>query len=240
LIIIGWFIRHTPHQLKPPRLLILRAVPADTFSDWVEFADFNEMSGRMPLRLAPLSLICLILCSACSREEVRSYRVPKETVPTMAEIAASTMPAATGETAASLTWQAPGHWADQGATGMRRGSFTITGTGDQSADLSIIAFPGDVGGMTANVNRWRGQVALPPLSAEEIQAALQHIDTPHFHMDLVSLTGEANGQATRIDGAIFSHGAETWFIKFMGPAALIETEAPHFRQFVETVAPTRN
>lgn len=190
----------------------------------------------MPERLATTALIALFTLTACSRDEVRSYRVPKEASPQMPGATAAASAPATG-TAAALTWQAPNHWVDQGAGGMRRGSFQVPGDGEAMADLSIIAFPGDAGGLAANVNRWRGQVGLPNLPPAQIDAEIEHTDTAYFHVDLVTMTGEAAGVPTRIDGAIFNHGGESWFIKFMGPAQLVAQESANFRAFVQTVAP---
>ena len=191
----------------------------------------------MSARLATIALIALFTLTACSRDEVRSYRVPKEASPKMPGVTAeAAFPAATG-TAAAMTWQAPDHWEDQGASGMRRGSFQIPGDGDATADLSIIAFPGDAGGMAANVNRWRGQVGLPSLLPAQIDAEIEHPDTAYLHVDLVTMTGETAGVPTRIDGAIFNYGGESWFIKFMGPAEIVARENDNFRAFVQTVAP---
>ncbi|GAB5560548.1 MAG: hypothetical protein SynsKO_21950 [Synoicihabitans sp.] len=190
----------------------------------------------MPKRLAALLPLVLIMFTACSRDEVRTYQVPKEAAPELPATASSpaeTRPAGGGE----LTWQAPDHWEELAASGMRRGSFTLRGDGDQTADLSIIAFPGDVGGLAANVNRWRGQVGLSPLAPAQVDASIEHADTAYFHVDFVSMEGEAAGAPTRIDGAIFSHGGESWFVKLMGPTDLVAAESTNFRNFVGTIAP---
>lgn len=189
---------------------------------------------------AIIVLTALFTLSACSRDEVRSYRVPKEESPTMpgATAAAATAGSPSAPTGATLTWQAPAGWLDQGPSGMRRGSFQVPGDAGDVADLSIIAFPGDAGGLAANVNRWRGQVGLPALSPAQVDASVEHTDTAYFHVDLVSMTGEAAGVPTRIDGAIFNYDGQSWFIKFMGPAELVARENQNFRSFVQTVAPT--
>jgi hypothetical protein len=189
--------------------------------------------------MAAIALTALIMLPACSRDEVTSYRVPKEASPEMPGANAQATPATAPAGAAALTWQAPAHWVDQGASGMRRGSFQVPGNGDAAGDLSIIAFPGSAGSMAANINRWRGQVGLPNLSPAQVDASIEHTDTAYLHVDLVSMTGEVGGAPTRIDGAIFSYAGESWFIKFMGPADLIANESANFRAFVQTVAPAR-
>src|SRR5690606_8539548 len=138
------------------------------------------MSSKIPM-IAALALVSL---AGCAKDEVHSYRTPKEAPPRLpganADVAAS---AASADT--PITWRAPAHWQEQPANGVRRGSFTLPGENDTSADLSIIAFPGDVGGLPANLNRWRNQIGLTPLPDAEVMALVEHADTPSFHVDFV-------------------------------------------------------
>src|SRR5262245_59791460 len=127
-----------------------------------------------------LAALALLLTGACRKADVASYRVPKEKDPEMPAAKASAQPPAApaGGTMANtavptaqgdgLAWTAPAHWQAKPASAMRKGSYAIAGDGGAAADLSITAFPGDVGGEAANVNRWRGQVSLPPASASEL------------------------------------------------------------------------
>lgn len=185
-------------------------------------------------RYVPL-LPALLLLAGCRDREIRSYRIPKEPI-------ASATPAAAPATAApstgsALAWTAPAHWTEKPAGGFRRGSFTLPGA-DGEADFSIIAFPGDAGGLLENLNRWRNQLALPPLSEAEVQGMLEHVDGAggmHFHV--VDFTGTADGHATRILGAVLSHGGESWFFKVMGPATTVEAERAAFLAFLDTVKP---
>ncbi|WP_221030956.1 hypothetical protein [Actomonas aquatica] len=195
----------------------------------------------MPSRLALIATLGALLLAGCAREEIRTYRVPKEdpmaaVPPAMRTASGATVPTDAGA-AAQLAWSAPAHWQEQEASGFRRGSFTIPGDGGASADLSIIAFPGDAGGLGANLNRWRGQIGLPELPEADVQATVEHVDTPTFHVDFIDYLGEADGAPTRIVGAILHFGNESWFFKLMGPAELVAAETPNFRAFVDTVAP---
>lgn len=118
---------------------------------------------------------------------------------------------------------------------MRKGSYAINGENGTTADLAITAFPGDTGGLFANVNRWRGQVGLAPLAQAELDATVEHLHVNDFHIDLVDLLGNAGGQPTRLLGAIVPHNGETWFFKLLGPAALVEREKATFREFLNTI-----
>ena len=44
---------------------------------------------------------------------------------------------------------------------MRKGSFIAKNAEGHQAEITILAFPGDVGGKLANINRWAGQIEAP-------------------------------------------------------------------------------
>jgi hypothetical protein len=202
------------------------------------------MFARRPL-LAFASLTLAL--TACRKAEIASYRVPKEkereapampaapasapapTSPT--DMASTAVPTAAGT---GLTWSAPTHWKPKPASSMRKGSYAISGEGGPDADLSITAFPGDVGGELANLNRWRAQIQLPPIAESELTSATTHADINGLHLTVVDITG---GGATpqRILGAMIPLGDATWFIKLMGPAALVTREKAAFDEFLKTV-----
>jgi hypothetical protein len=67
----------------------------------------------------------------------------------------------------------PAGWTAGAPNAMRKGSWIVTGPGGSQAEVAVTVFPGNVGGTTANVNRWRGQLGLAPATEAEIQAAAQ-------------------------------------------------------------------
>lgn len=105
------------------------------------------------------------------------------------------------------------------------------------ADVSVISFPEAAGGLMANVNRWRDQLKLAPISD------LAQAGTPMavggrdmFFVDLVSEQPIApDGSKPRILGGIFPAGDETWFFKMIGPDALVESQREAFKQFLQSV-----
>jgi hypothetical protein len=116
---------------------------------------------------------------------------------------------------------------------MRKGSFAIKGEGGE-ADLSIIAFPGSVGGDFANLNRWREQVGLAPVTQAEFEASAQRLEKNGLRMTVVDLVG-TGGDAKRILGAMIPHDGATWFVKLTGPDALVAKEKPAFLHFLDTI-----
>jgi hypothetical protein len=211
----------------------------------------------MHCRLTLPTLLALSLfATGCQKEEVTAYRIPKETPPPHAHGQAQGAPAApaaapgTGAagagadmastpvataSGANLQWTAPAHWAVKSGSAMRKGSYTIKGEGGE-ADMAITAFPGDVGGDLANLNRWRGQIGLPPVGQAEFESSTRHVDRNGLHMTVVDIVG-TGASAQRILGAMVPHGGATWFFKLSGPDALVAKEKPAFTAFLDTIKP---
>jgi hypothetical protein len=194
------------------------------------------------------------LIGACKKPAVEAYRVPKETAaqtstaPAAGSGAGASAPAAAPAMGGSmantpvatasgpaLTWTAPAHWAAKPTGAMRKGSYTVTGPGGEG-DMSISAFPGDVGGDLANVNRWRDQVKLPPITQAQLESSTEHVDRNGLHMTVVDLIGTGS-DAKRILGVIVPHAGGTWFFKLIGPEPLVAKEKAAFTAFIDTIKP---
>lgn len=143
------------------------------------------------------------------------------------------LPLVAGDNA--IVWTAPAHWIAKPAGSIRKGSYTVPGDGGAAADLSVTAFPGDTGGLFANVNRWRGQVGLAPIAESQLQSSLEHLDANGFHIEIVTLAGPGNS----LLGAIVPYNGQTWFFKMAGPAAIITREKAGFVEFLRTVKPAQ-
>ena len=184
-----------------------------------------------------LAIAALFLCAACGRSDdskITVYRIPKETAtPAMAPAQAAMGAAAP----AGVQWTAPSGWEEQAASGFRKGSFLVRGADGKTADVSVISFPEAAGGLLANVNRWRNQLKLAPVS-DATQAGTPMAAAGHdmFFVDLVSEQAiGSDGTKTRILGGVLPLGSETWFFKMMGPDELVESQRGAFKQFLESV-----
>jgi hypothetical protein len=193
-------------------------------------------------RAACLLIAATCVLAGCKDREVVTYRAPKDPVqagPAAAPAGGDAMANTAVPTGSdSLTWAAPAHWVAKAPGQMRKGSFAIKGDAGADADLSITAFPGDTGGLLANLNRWRGQISLAPLAAGELETSLQHFDGAGLHFEVVDFAGTANGTPTRILGAVLSRPGETWFFKLMGPDALVAAQKNDFLEFLRSVKET--
>lgn len=147
------------------------------------------------------------------------------------------MPAAHPGGPVGLHWTAPKGWEEQPASGFRKGSFLVRGAEGTTADVSVISFPEAAGGTLANVNRWREQLKLSPIT-EEAQAGSSFPVAGH-DMLLVDVASEqpleANAGKTRILGGIYPLHGETWFFKMMGPDELVAAQRGAFKEFLQSV-----
>ncbi len=187
------------------------------------------------------SVLCvatlLATLSACRDSRIASYEAPKEPP----QQSPSESAAASSAPAPQIHWRAPAHWqaaapADATAANVRVGSFTIIATdgSGRAADMAVTTFPGDVGGDLANINRWRGQIKLAPITAAELPSAYVTINAPAGEFLLADMTGDDK----RTLGAWFRQPAQnrTWFFKLTGDVDLVAAERETFVAFLKTVA----
>lgn len=187
--------------------------------------------------LATFSLIPLLALAPCGcKEEARvvQYRAPKEpakSAPDMGQMRAT--PALAAQTAAfsAPEWTAPASWSPLAASPMRKGGWK-TGAGEGAAEVSVTAFPGDVGGLRANVDRWRGQVGLPVTESEaKLAEQVSPFRVSGTEGRKVSL---ANGGKALV-AILASHGGATWFFKITGSERAVADSSADFEAFVSSV-----
>ena len=161
--------------------------------------------------------------------------LPASTSPVLSPAADMANTAVRTAEGAGLSWSAPTHWQSQPAGGMRKATYRATGSDGTTAELAVTAFPGDVGGELANVNRWRGQLQLPPLNGVDLPAAITRVDSHGLTVAVVEFTGGTADAPQRLLGAMVPVSGATWFFKFTGPPPLIEQEKPAFLAFLQTL-----
>lgn len=117
---------------------------------------------------------------------------------------------------------------------MRKGSFTIAGENGEAADLSITAFPGAVGGELANLNRWRGQLSLPPVDERALDANVTRLRSNDLTFTIVDCSS-TEASPRRILGAMTPYQGAMWFFKLTGPDTVVSAAKPSFLEFLKTV-----
>ncbi len=170
---------------------------------------------------------------SCNNDKIEVYRIPKEGVTVAMENASAGLPSAPAGSPAK--WVKPEGWSEQPLSEMRLGSFKVDGSDATSADVSVTAFPGDAGGLAPNINRWRGQLQLPPLDEDQLRQSIQRTEVEGVQTDLVDIqTTENAPKPSRILGAVLETPDRTWFVKMTGSPALIESQHQKFLDFVKS------
>lgn len=187
--------------------------------------------------------------TACDKPEPVTYTVPKEgqveqaasmpadhpevpvagnpsgnmqMLPGMAEAAAA---------APDLSYTIPEGWTDAGATGMRKANLRVVDE-HGTTEITALTFPGDVGGLLANINRWAEQIGLESMTEEQVKQVTTPATISKHRGIYVSLLGPERS----ILGGILPFHGNTWFFKMTGPAATITEQESAFTVFLNSVA----
>jgi hypothetical protein len=153
---------------------------------------------------------------------------------------AATKPVETVEDSAvgEPKWNVPSTWQAKAPTPMVLKSYTVADDAGHSAAVAISVFPGTVGGTVGNINRWRGQLGLPPIESDEVSKQSTTVDVEGGgRATLVDFKGTdaKTGKPARLVAAIVPQGDQTWFYKLTGDDAVVGREKEAFTKFVQTV-----
>ena len=139
--------------------------------------------------------------------------------------------AAAGD-ATNPKWVVPQDWKPSKQSSVRRASFVVTGADNQAAEISVTVFPGDVGGLLANVNRWRGQIELEPITGEQVADLTKKLDVNGVAATVVDFANDATGKQMVV--ATISRDGNSWFFKMTGDKPVIEAQKAAFLGFVKS------
>lgn len=185
--------------------------------------------------------IALALAMGCDRDEaIRTYSVPKTPpglptvlasakAPGAESIKAAPKPANTG----GVQWSVPKDWKEVPVTdSMRHAAFSVS---DEHPEALVTVVPLSPSDTLANVNRWEGQLKLPPSPAEKLPQIVTSstIDgVPAESVDLIAPEGEGR---QRLLVTTIKRADRYWFIKLIGPADVVGAQKANFDAFVKSV-----
>ena len=172
---------------------------------------------------ALLPLVLLATLAACQKDRIEVREEPKEEAP-----AAMLAPASRPR---GVAWSAPAGWKEAAGNGMRIATLTPPPAAGK-AEVTVVALPGDVGGELANVNRWRGQLALPPVGEADLPAARAEVRSKLGALNLYDFTG-TGANKTRLVAGMISVSGTTWFFKLMGDEKAVAAARPAFLKLLE-------
>jgi hypothetical protein len=126
-----------------------------------------------------------------------------------------------------LDYTVPSGWSPGRQSAMRAAAFLVNRDGQQ-VEITAMTAGGD---WLANVNRWREQVGLTPVTAEELSASERKLPVDGADGLYVELVGSAQS----ILGVMVPRGGTNWFFKLIGDRELAGAEQSRFEEFVRSV-----
>ena len=105
------------------------------------------------------------------------------------------------------------------------------GEGANGIRVTFSALAAAAGDLGPNINRWRRQVGLGPVSDEDIQAAAKEMEIGGVKAPYVELQGPQES----IYGAIVMHEDKAWFIKLRGSNSAAEAEQTKFQELLKSI-----
>lgn len=186
----------------------------------------------------------LVLVTGCKREEeVRVYQAPKDRVtspPTPTATAGATRASSDVNPAPRPPWVVPEGWTDKPSTGgMRIASYAINAPDGRSVDVSVIPLSGPSGSILDNVNRWRDQVGLGPVTEGDLAGQRQSVKIGEIDGELFEMVSEQplldNQFKIRTLAALLPLPGTTVFFKATGEDALVRENTEKFKAWLASV-----
>jgi hypothetical protein len=135
-----------------------------------------------------------------------------------------------------LTYKTPEGWKDLGPSGgfvPMAARFSLSGK--EKPEVTVISLP-LAGGLKANLDRWRGQVRLLPLTDKEFADLRPPVVTvDDAKGQLFDLTGPAGPGQERMVIVLVERKGQAWYFKLLGPTELVEKNKTKFDAFVASV-----
>ncbi len=198
--------------------------------NWEQTATTSGELIRIPNPDLSMTLVNL---SGTTKEFGETRMFTAVVTETPSELANKSMePAASASASEPLQFKVPEGWEQNAGNAMRLASFGIAGeTPEQAVDVSVTRFPGG-GGILDNINRWRGQVKLEPITEEQLEETTEKLEIAGKE----SVLAEINGETTAILVATVPDGEAKWFFKMQGPVESVKKERDRFREFLKSVS----
>ena len=206
----------------------------------------NQLNLRLVIRIGLAS--CILSLLACDKVQPTSYLIPKEN--RRAELMDSLGPVNSASIANSndkptkvlpgmakavqeagvISYKVPEGWKELPLSGIRKVNLVVKDETGQ-AELIVLAFPGDVGGRLANINRWRGQIGLEAVEA----GVLSSFSNSYSISGHSGLYVRLEGGSKSILGALLPFHGYTWFFKFLGDSETVLANEAAMICFIDSV-----
>jgi hypothetical protein len=182
-------------------------------------------------------LAASLALAGCNRDEsVSSYSVkPKSSERTAPSVAERTgEQAAPAQASGDLVWTVPAGWTPLPPAEMRFAGYAVSAE-DPNAMLTVAKLGPQP--LLANINRWEGQLSLPPTPEAELSKVVTETQIAGFPAHKVDLSGKAGEPAKplRMIALLVDTGSNTWSIKMMGSPSALEGQKANLSAFLASM-----
>jgi len=183
-----------------------------------------------------ISVATIILLFSCdTKEKITTYKIKKPQVMQSTEVFSNISSKQRDNNSLTLKWTTPRTWEELEPGNMLMANFNVIDSKNKSTNISISMFPGDVGGIENNVNRWRNQINLNPQTMEEISKYIQDTPLPLLgDAQIVNLNNSQNNQGMKVV-IVPNQNNQTIFVKMMGEFDSLSELDYEFNLFVQSI-----
>ena len=122
---------------------------------------------------------------------------------------------------------------------MRIATYAVTDPDGRAVDISVVPLGAAAGSLLDNVNRWRGELELPPITEAELPRLLTAVKIGDVDAQMVDLVSEkpvgSDQTKSRTLAAILPLPGTTVFFKAKGDEALVEANGKAFKAWLKSV-----
>ena len=162
--------------------------------------------------------------AGCEKPQITVVDVP-------ATAPASVVGSSSAKNQGRFSYTLPNGWVERQGDALRLATFGVPIKDGVMAEVSVVTLSGDAGGKLANVNRWRGQLRLGPITESE----LAKIAVPLTVNGQAAVVVDMDSDGQRTIAVILETGVDSWFFKMTGPDKALETVKSEFLTFVSGV-----
>ena len=184
------------------------------------------------------SFLCLyiFLFTSCDENQhVKSFRAPKKNFGLDQQ---DIKPVLSDNNVSGLSWDLPETWVPSKGHSMRLASFDVPFS-NGVADLSIVSLGGESGGLLANVNRWRKQINLVPITENEILSSSIKGESKVGPFRVFKMINESK-QNKAILAAVLPTTGKTFYIKLTASIAGVTELELVFQKFCSSMGFLKN
>ncbi len=204
-------------------------LPPLTSEDWLSEAMEKSEIVSMPKGNQFLSLVHLTgTTEDLGETHMLVGIISQQSLTGKAAMAAA--PAATpGPSSDQVKYDLPEGWQEAQGNGISLVALTAPHeAGDANFTITRLGGGGDV---LPNINRWRGQVKLDPITEAELKEQVEEVEVDGIAGQLSVIEGPEDS----ILAVILQQDDAKWFFKLHGPTPTVKAEQERFREFLKSV-----